>query len=380
MKPKIFISYRRDTGSFMAKMIADRLIQKKYKCFLDVESLKSGDFHQKILSEMDSSDIFLLLLTSDALDRCSDPADFVRMEIEAALERNLTIIPLMAEDFEFPDVLPQSIDKIRRLQGIRYRHDYSEEFFQKLFMNIEEQCGKKSIPVIPVVIGLAVVILAAVLLLTKPLIPGKKQAVEPPVSTAAETEEVQESGMAATEEAQNAMTETSAPDDAGEGAVPQNGQILPDDFLLHMEELAQERLRTLADDNENLSLKTAHGEFDIPSSYITISNEKLSKKAIFYETGGVTGFFLCYEGDVQIADSWSGFLGPTPPESEYQDAAIVFTLDTFPAKFLDENGNLKYSDENFKFYKIYTSREPFEAALQEDLQYVDHWYYEIILP
>ena len=61
MKQGIFISYRRDTGSTMARMIFDRLrLEKKYQCFLDVEKLSVGNFRENIHSEMQKCDIFLL--------------------------------------------------------------------------------------------------------------------------------------------------------------------------------------------------------------------------------------------------------------------------------------------------------------------------------
>ncbi len=50
---KVFISYRRDTGSAMARMIFDKLKQENYACFLDVDTLRAGDFHQRILAEID---------------------------------------------------------------------------------------------------------------------------------------------------------------------------------------------------------------------------------------------------------------------------------------------------------------------------------------
>ena len=64
MSRGIFISYRRDTGSTMARMIYDRLrLEKQYDCFLDVEKLNAGNFREHISSEMEKCDIFLLILS-----------------------------------------------------------------------------------------------------------------------------------------------------------------------------------------------------------------------------------------------------------------------------------------------------------------------------
>ena len=52
-KQGIFISYRRDTGSMMSRMIYDRLrLEKGYHCFLDVQELQAGNFREKIKQKM----------------------------------------------------------------------------------------------------------------------------------------------------------------------------------------------------------------------------------------------------------------------------------------------------------------------------------------
>ena len=60
MKQKrgIFISYRRSTGSTLARMIYDRLrFEMKYQCFLDVKELDAGNFRKQIREKMDNCDI-----------------------------------------------------------------------------------------------------------------------------------------------------------------------------------------------------------------------------------------------------------------------------------------------------------------------------------
>ena len=44
---------------------------------------------------------FLVLLTPSALERCGDPADWLRREIETALGFQRNIVPLMLEGFDF---------------------------------------------------------------------------------------------------------------------------------------------------------------------------------------------------------------------------------------------------------------------------------------
>ena len=138
MRQGIFISYRRDTGSTMARMIYDRVrLEKKYQCFLDVEKLNAGNFREHIAQEMGKCDIFLLILSKDALNRCVNPNDNVRQEIELALEKRLPIIPVMSEDFYWPDVMPQGLESIKDLNGVPYIQVYSEQFFERLYSFIE---------------------------------------------------------------------------------------------------------------------------------------------------------------------------------------------------------------------------------------------------
>ena len=399
MKHKIFISYRRDTSFELAKSICRELEKRKDECFFDVKSIKAGDFYQIILSKMDECDIFLLLVSDTTFDRCNNPGDYVRLEIEAALERGLTIIPVMIEGAQIPANLPPSLSPIRKAHQLRYIREYSDNIYPMIFAAVDEVRGRNSEKKSrkPAFAVLAVVVLAAAFLFLGPLRPGRNHTENPAVSTAAETEALSENKAAETEalaansdtgtevnsvaegqtadSASDAQTETSSA-----SASAQDGQILPDDFLLHMEELAQEKIQTLPTDTGYITIKTDNGDFDSDSRYVSISDAVMSKEAVFTETGGTTGFYLCFEADVQIDESWSGFSGPTPPESSYQDAAIVFELDTFPNKFIDKDGNMNYSDQDFQFSKIYTSITDFEVLLHQDLQYVDHDYYKIDLP
>ena len=399
MKHKIFISYRRDTSFELAKSICRELEKRKDECFFDVKSIKAGDFYQIILSKMDECDIFLLLVSDTTFDRCNNPGDYVRLEIEAALERGLTIIPVMIEGAQIPANLPPSLSPIRKAHQLRYIREYSDNIYPMIFAAVDEVRGRNSEKKSrkPAFAVLAVVVLAAAFLFLGPLRPGRNHTENPAVSTAAETEALSENKAAETEalaansdtgtevnsvaedqtadSASDAQTETSSA-----SASAQDGQILPDDFLLHMEELAQEKIQTLTTDTGYITIKTDNGDFDIDSRYVSISDAVMSKEAVFTETGGTTGFYICFEADVQIDESWSGFAGPNPPESSYQDAAIVFELDTFPNKFIDKDGNMNYSDQDFQFSKVYTSIADFEVLMHQRLQYVDHDYYKIDLP
>jgi tetratricopeptide (TPR) repeat protein len=96
----VFISYRRTNASW-ALAIFQNLTNHGYDVFLDYEGIPSGDFEGVILENINSRAHFLVLLTPSALERCGEPGDWLRREIETALASKRNIIPLMLEGFSF---------------------------------------------------------------------------------------------------------------------------------------------------------------------------------------------------------------------------------------------------------------------------------------
>ena len=96
----VFVSYRR-TNLAWALAIFQDLTQHGYDVFFDFEGIASGNFERVILENIRARAHFLVLLTPSALDRCGDPEDWLRREIETALETRRNIVPLMLEGFDF---------------------------------------------------------------------------------------------------------------------------------------------------------------------------------------------------------------------------------------------------------------------------------------
>ena len=147
----VFISYRRDGGEYTAKIIRDRLNEQGYSAFFDVESLRSGDFNTKLYSVIEECTDFLLILSPGALDRCSNPDDWVRREIEYALEKGKNIIPVMLRGFEFPERLPESIEAVRFRNGLQSSTQFFDAFMNKLCIQFlqsrpqkNERCSRKT--------------------------------------------------------------------------------------------------------------------------------------------------------------------------------------------------------------------------------------------
>ena len=122
-KPKqydIFISYRREGGMEMADAIYQRLQNAGYSVFLDLEQLKSGKFNEQLLTVIDGCTDFIVVLPPHALNRCSDEEDWVRREVEYAIEKGKNVIPVMLRGFDWSNksTLPESIRELPNYEGI----------------------------------------------------------------------------------------------------------------------------------------------------------------------------------------------------------------------------------------------------------------------
>ncbi|MDM8524877.1 toll/interleukin-1 receptor domain-containing protein [Desulfococcaceae bacterium HSG8] len=81
----IFISYRREGGSDKARLFQQALSERGLKVFLDVDELRAGYFDEKLLRVIENTPGFLLILSAGSLDRCKNPGDWLRREIEHAV-------------------------------------------------------------------------------------------------------------------------------------------------------------------------------------------------------------------------------------------------------------------------------------------------------
>lgn len=143
---EVFISYRRKTGSLLARMLYYALKSWGVNAFFDYNSIRSGMFNEAIYDAIEKADCFILLLTSDALTPCVDNEnDWVRKEIEYAIANNKLIIPVMPSDFKvqevMPDVLPDRMEKaLRNLQVSRV--DMEDLFAESMFKIIANRFPK----------------------------------------------------------------------------------------------------------------------------------------------------------------------------------------------------------------------------------------------
>ena len=126
---KVFISYRRKDSQYIADRIYDSIERelKEENVFRDIDSIQFGrDFRRILQDAVGRCDALLVVIgprwlgeTDEAgRRRVDDPGDWVRIEIETALERDIPVIPLLVDGAP----LPRGEDLPPSLQGLVYRH------------------------------------------------------------------------------------------------------------------------------------------------------------------------------------------------------------------------------------------------------------------
>ena len=138
-----FISYRRETGLDRARSIAMGLKSKNYSVFFDCDSLVEGKFNQQIYKNIENSYNFVLVLSKNSLDRCTNEGDWVRLEIEHALKLGKNIIPVMCSDFVIPEHIEESIASVLMIQAESYNAVTFDESISKIINRLKDANGKR---------------------------------------------------------------------------------------------------------------------------------------------------------------------------------------------------------------------------------------------
>lgn len=134
----IFISYRREGGYAMARLLYECLRNAGLSVFLDLEELRSGQFNDKLYQEIDKCKNFVLVLPPNSLDRCEAENDWLRLEIEYAIKQKKNIIPVMMVGFEFPEQLPPSLQVLPFFNGVKSSREYFDATIKKILSMLRD--------------------------------------------------------------------------------------------------------------------------------------------------------------------------------------------------------------------------------------------------
>jgi hypothetical protein len=131
----IFICYRREDSADVTGRIYDRLVDHfgAERVFMDVEAIRLGyDFRSEIEQTIKVCSIVIVVIGDEWLAqvggkrRIDDENDRVRIEIEAALRREIPIIPVLTRGTSHPTkaMLPASLEALAYRHGTSIRHEH----------------------------------------------------------------------------------------------------------------------------------------------------------------------------------------------------------------------------------------------------------------
>ncbi|MGB3764940.1 MAG: TIR domain-containing protein, partial [Phormidesmis sp.] len=133
----IFISYRRTDSNPDTGRIYDRLVASfgETQVFKDTASIPLGvGLTEYINQSISQCQIVLAIIgktwisateKEDGTQRLANPKDFVRIELELALKRGITVVPVFLDGVSLPkpSQLPESLHPLLELNGIEIGHD-----------------------------------------------------------------------------------------------------------------------------------------------------------------------------------------------------------------------------------------------------------------
>jgi tetratricopeptide (TPR) repeat protein len=151
---RVFISYRREDSAAYAGRIQDRLERElgRELLFIDVDGIPLGVNFVKVLrEEVAQCGVLLAVIGPHWLDvrdedgtrRLDNTTDFVRIEIAAALQREIPVIPILLDGTRVPkaDQLPEDLKELALRNGLNVRHASFHADLDKLILELKRQVG-----------------------------------------------------------------------------------------------------------------------------------------------------------------------------------------------------------------------------------------------
>src|SRR5262245_11219223 len=145
----IFISYRREDSIAYAGRLNDHLRAHfgRDRVFMDVDAIEPGeDFVEVLKRKVGSCAVLIAVIgkgwygaTSGAQRRIDNPDDYVRLEIAAALERGVRVIPALVGGAHMPNVaeLPPDLVALTRRNAIEISDTSFQASIDKLIETLE---------------------------------------------------------------------------------------------------------------------------------------------------------------------------------------------------------------------------------------------------
>lgn len=161
MPPRIFISYRRADAAGDAGRLSDH-VQKRFgadRVFLDIDTIEPGtDFVKVLHQSLEETAVMLVVIgprwtsvqADDGSRRIDAADDFVRMEVEAALRRDIPVVPVLVQGATVPrpEDLPPSLAGLSKRQAAALDHaefhDDAERLCDRIARVVEPEPATRS--------------------------------------------------------------------------------------------------------------------------------------------------------------------------------------------------------------------------------------------
>jgi hypothetical protein len=138
--PRVYVSHRRGRGNALASRICDRLRWEfgQDEVFIDIDSIPPGaSFIDHVRKAIGHCEVMIAIVGREWLARLQDPHDFVRLELEMALSRRITVIPVLIDGSPMPYAkeLPHSLRDFAYIHAVKVNDD--PDFDQAMIRLIE---------------------------------------------------------------------------------------------------------------------------------------------------------------------------------------------------------------------------------------------------
>ena len=152
----VFLSYRREDSRADAGRLYDRLSAHfgADSVFMDIDDIAAGEnFVEKLKNTLNQSDVLLLVIgprwqsvtDDEGRPRLNSPNDFVRLEVQSALERGIGLIPALVGGARMPErgELPSQLADVVLHQAIQISDERFHEDVDRLIGAVERAGGRR---------------------------------------------------------------------------------------------------------------------------------------------------------------------------------------------------------------------------------------------
>jgi uncharacterized membrane protein YhaH (DUF805 family) len=156
---RIFINYRRGDSQGSAGRLYDQLSHhfERDRIFIDVDAIEPGvDFVVSLDKQVSNCSAFIAVIgpgwlnarNADGQRRLDDPSDYVRVEIESALKRDIRVIPVLVDGASMPRAsdLPGTLEPLSRRNAMEIAHHRFAADCDNLAAAIKRALGMAAVP------------------------------------------------------------------------------------------------------------------------------------------------------------------------------------------------------------------------------------------